>query len=116
MRVCSYPTARSRQLVPRAQPLRALNIALGDTTGDGVNDLVSAGGRSKSPVVSVIDGQTGQLAQQFIAFPGFHGGVWVLAADINGDGVAEIIGSAAVKKGLRAKVFDGLTGELLSAW
>jgi uncharacterized repeat protein (TIGR01451 family) len=102
-------------LTANPQALRGLNIALGDTTGDGVNDLVLAGGRGQAPVVSVIDGQTGQLARQFVAFPGFNGGVRVFAVDINGDGVADIIASAAVKKGPHIKVFDGLTGEPLTA-
>jgi len=102
-------------LATNPQALRGLNIALGDATGDGVNDLVLAGGRGKPPVVSVIDGQTGQLTRQFVAFPGFNGGVRVIAADVNGDGVADMIASAAVKKGPHAKVFDGLTGKLVSA-
>jgi len=95
------------------QLLRGFNFTFADVTGDKVTDLIVAGGAGKTAVVSVVDGQSGQLTRTILAFPGFNGGVRVSVADINGDGIGDIITSAAVPKRPRLKVFDGPTGHLI---
>lgn len=84
-----------------------VNVAVADVNGDGVYDIVT--GRSQGTAeVKVIDGtklnqvdpKTGEilpgaLLGDFLAFvPGFQGGVNVAAADINGDGLADVITGA----------------------
>jgi uncharacterized repeat protein (TIGR01451 family) len=95
------------------QLLRGYNFTFGDVTGDGITDMIVAGGAGKPPLVSVVDGETGQLVWRVVAFPGFNGGVRVSVADINGDGIGDVIASAAVPKRPRTKVFDGPTGGLI---
>jgi hypothetical protein len=96
------------------QLLRGLNLALGDVTGDDVLDVVVAGGRGKQPFVLVVDGQTARIDQAFFAFaPGYRGGVQPNTADVNADGVGDIIAIAPGKKGTHIRVFDGKTGHLI---
>jgi Domain of unknown function DUF11 len=95
------------------QVLRGYNFAFGDVTGDGVTDIIVAGGAGKPSMISVVDGQSGQLYGRQLAFAGFNGGVRVSVRDINGDGIGDIITSAAVPKRPRLKVFDGPTGGLI---
>jgi hypothetical protein len=96
------------------QLLRGLNLALGDVTGDNALDVVVAGGRGKQPFVLVVDGQTGRIDQAFFAFtPGYRGGVQPNTADVNADGVGDIIATAPGKKGTHIRVFDGKTGRLI---
>jgi len=85
-------------------------VAAGDVTGDGYSDLVvSLAGRG-SPTVEVIDGRTGQVAWQFLAYsPDFTGGVSVAIGDVTGDGHADIITGAGAGGGPNVKVFDGVT-------
>src|SRR5207244_9181626 len=95
-----------------------VSVAVGDVNGDGWPDVIVAAGRGGGPRVRVFDGLTGeQLAGplgNFFAFDSsFTGGVSVAAADLNGDGAADIIVAAGSGGGPRVRVFDGLTGDQL---
>src|SRR5205085_2640431 len=68
-----------------------VRVAAGDVNGDGVNDIIAGAGEGGSAHVKVFDGKTGQLIRSFFAFPGFGGGVFVAAGDVNGDGMADVI-------------------------
>ena len=89
-----------------------VRVAVGDVTGDGVPDLITAPG-SGVPHVKAFDGVSGALVRSFEAYASsFLGGVYVAAGDVNGDGRADIItgtGPAAGTSG-HVKVFDGRTG------
>jgi hypothetical protein len=88
-----------------------VRVAQGDVNGDGVVDLITAAGAGGGPHVKVFDGNGGDLLMSFFAFdPGFQGGVFVAAGDVNGDGRAEIITAAGAGGGPHVKIFDGATG------
>ncbi len=85
-----------------------VRVALADVNGDGVPDLITAPGPGTAPVIDVYDGVTQQLITSFDAYDSsFTGGVNVVAADLNGDGKAEIITGADEGGGPRVRVFDG---------
>lgn len=84
--------------------------AVGDVTGDGIDDVITST-LAGSSHVKVFDGVTGAEVRSFFAFQGFTGGVRVSAVDLNGDGIDEIlVGAGAGAPGGHVKVFDGVTG------
>jgi hypothetical protein len=95
-------------------------VAAGDINGDGTADLVT--GASGGPHVRVLDGRTlaeavldgtPGFAHGFYAFdPSFTSGVYVAAADMNGDGQADRTVGAGLGA-LEVKVFSGDNGSVL---
>jgi hypothetical protein len=99
-----------------------VRVAVGDVNGDGIPDIITAegpgAGTSGDSLVHVFDGITGQpLAGplgSFDPFPGFHGGLYVAAADLTGDGYADVIvGQDAGGQGW-VNIYGGQTGGLLA--
>jgi uncharacterized protein (TIGR03118 family) len=94
-----------------------LSVAVGDTNGDGFADIITAADSGGGPQIKVFSGADGSLLLNFFAYDSsFRGGVRVAAADVNGDGTADIITAAAVNGALQIKVFDGATGTLLNSF
>jgi hypothetical protein len=94
-----------------------VSVATGDVSGDDVEDIVTGAGPGGGPHVEVFDGKTGNLIRSFFAYdPSFTGGVHVAAADINGDGYADIITGAGPGGGPHVKAFDGRTGALVKSF
>src|SRR5207248_2258175 len=92
-----------------------VRVALADLTGDGTPDVIAAAGPGGGPHVKVFDGATGAVVREFFAYgAGFTGGVFVAAADLNGDGTPDIITGAGPGGGPHVKVFDGKTGDVIS--
>jgi hypothetical protein len=97
-----------------------VHVAVGDVTGDGVPDLVTAPGPGGGPHVQVFDGAALRIGSRVVVYsffaydPSFTGGVFVAAADVNGDGRADIITSVGPGGGPHIKVFDGATGITLA--
>jgi hypothetical protein len=85
-----------------------VRVAVGDVTGDGVPDIVTAPGAGMPPQVKVFDGTSGAEIANYMAYrETFKGGVYVAVADINGDGHADIITGAGQGGGPHVKVMDG---------
>ena len=88
-----------------------MSVAAGDLTGDGLAEIITAGGGA----VNVYRGGTsvgGVLRlRSFRPFdPGFTGGIFVAAGDVNGDDIDDIIVGAGAGARRHVKVFDGVTG------
>jgi PKD repeat protein len=86
-----------------------VNVAAGDVNGDGRAEIITApAGGTGGSHVKVFDGVTGGLRNSFIAYPGFQGGCFVAAGDVNGDGKDDII--TGPSSGVpQVKVFDAAT-------
>src|SRR5207249_4020231 len=92
-------------------------VAVGDVTGDGRPDIITGAGEGGGPHVKVFDGVTGAEVRSFFAFnAGFTGGVRVAAADVDGDGTADIVCAAGPGGGPHVIVFSGATGAVIRSF
>jgi hypothetical protein len=83
-------------------------------TLDSNNILVVARGPGAEPRVSVYDRMTGDEVMDILAYTAnFTGGVQVATADVNGDGMLDIITAPGPGGGPHIKVFDGATGNVI---
>ncbi|OWK41085.1 SdrD B-like domain-containing protein [Fimbriiglobus ruber] len=91
-----------------------VRVAVADVNGDGTPDIITVAGPGGGPRVEVFNGKTGAVMMDFMAFDSsFRGGLFVAAADVNGDGHADIIVSADTTGGPRVQVYSGADGSLL---
>jgi hypothetical protein len=89
-----------------------VRVATGDVTGDGTDEIIAGAGPGVRPLVRVFD-DTGKQLSSFYAFePSFTGGVFVSAADLDGDGKAEIVVGAGYGREPEVRVFDEAGKEL----
>jgi subtilisin family serine protease len=68
-----------------------VSVAVGDVTGDGVEEIITGARRGGGPQVRVFDLNGKILSQFFADNPSDRGGIFVGSADTDWDGTAEII-------------------------
>jgi serralysin len=100
-----------------------VSVAVG--TINGVADIVTGGGGPPAAVpavdkpdeglVRVFDGSTPTILAEFHPYGSFAVGANVTAADVNGDGTADII-TGVNSGGPNVKVFDGTDDTLLTSF
>ena len=77
--------------------------------------VATGSGPGGAPLVTVVDPSSGVARLKFNAYAAtFTGGVRVALADLNGDGVPDVITGAGPGGGPHVKVFDGVTGQQLT--
>jgi hypothetical protein len=92
-------------------------VAAADINHDGHADIITAPDAPGGPDVRVWEGATGQLIQEFMAFPTtFLGGVRVATGDVNHDGVPDIIAGAGPGGLPQVRVFSGVDDSLLQSF
>ncbi len=91
-----------------------VSVALGDVTGDGRADLVVGSGAGAPAQVKVYDAKTHKLLETLTPFgAAFKGGVSVAAADLNGDGKADVIAGTGAGAKAQIVAFSGATSTVL---
>jgi VCBS repeat protein len=96
------------------QYVGGVRVAVGDVNGDGADDIITGTGPGTAPEVRVFDGRSTNPIGEFFAFqPGFSGGVFVSATDLDRDGRAEIIAGSGAEGPAALRVFKGLEGDVL---
>lgn len=82
-----------------------VDVAVADVDGDGKAEIVTAPGPGGGPHIKIFK-ENGELIKDFFAYPTtFRSGVNVAAADLDGDGKAEIITGPKSGGGPHIKVF-----------
>jgi hypothetical protein len=85
-----------------------VRTATADVNGDGVPDLIGAAGPGGGPNVVILDGKTRAKIADFFAFENtFTGGLYVTAADLNGDGKADVVVTPDQGGGPVVAIYDG---------
>ncbi len=87
----------------------------GATLNNAAGQIIAVGADAGGgPLVNVYNARTDALITSFNAFaPTFTGGVRVAVADVNGDGVADVICGAGPGAGPEVRVFDGKTFQMI---
>jgi hypothetical protein len=92
-----------------------VRVAALDFNGDGTPDVVAGPGPGLPALLRFINGATGGIDREFLAYEeAFTGGVFVASADFNGDGVPDLVTSPDVGGGPRIRIFDGKSQTVLA--
>jgi hypothetical protein len=87
-----------------------VRVAVGDVNGDGAPDIITGSGVGGGHV-KVFSGRDQSELRSFLPYdPGFLGGIYVAAGDVNGDGFDDVVTGTDEETRGHVKVFDGLTG------
>ena len=92
-------------------------VAVQDTNGDGILDIIAAAGPGGGPEVRIFDGSNLNVLRAFFAYDqSFTGGVSVASIDFNNDGILDLVTGAGPGGAPHVKVFDGATNAIISQW
>lgn len=85
-----------------------VRTAVADVTGDGVPDFIGGAGPGGGPQFVITDGKSGgRVAGAEVFESTFTGGVFVAAADLDGDGKAEVIATPDRGGGPIVAIYSG---------
>ena len=89
-----------------------VRVAVADVNRDGIRDVITSPGQGGGPVVRVWTEPPGQMVTQYNAYdPSFRGGVFVAAARIDNNAIADIVTGAGAGGGPHVRY--SAAGELL---
>ena len=89
-----------------------LDIAAGDLNGDGLDEIITGAGAGGTSHVRTFTAAGQPYGVEFLAYPeGFRGGVFVAAADLDGDRKAEIITGAGAGGTAHVRIWSA-TGQM----
>ncbi len=95
--------------------INGINIASGDINGDGVDEIITAPRAGRESDIRIFN-PNGTMISHFLAYPySFKGGVVISSADLDGDGIAEIITAPAGNSEAMVKIFNA-DGKLLKSF
>ncbi|MGL6074160.1 MAG: choice-of-anchor M domain-containing protein [Fimbriiglobus sp.] len=117
VRVVNPVTGNTLFEIPAYEPtfLGGVNVAVGDVTGDGNDDIVTGAGAGGGPRIEIFDGVSGKSLGSFFAYePSFTGGVTVALGDLNGDGRKDIITGTGIGGGPRIVAFSGVNRQQIA--
>src|SRR5579883_3171867 len=86
-----------------------VRFAMADINGDGVPDLITLSEAGIESRIRIWDGKTAQMIADIVPFPGYLGGLYVAAGDVNADGIADIAVGTDLGNSPHVKVYDGRT-------
>lgn len=93
-----------------------VDVELADIEHDHVEEIIVGGGPGGEPYVKIFDKLSGKELSSFMAYnKNFKGGIRVTAADMNGDGIQEIVTAAGPGGGAHIRVFDRYGNDIHSA-
>jgi hypothetical protein len=90
-------------------------VGTADMMGDDMPEVFVGTGINRAPTVAMFSPGIGRVAKAVTPYvPEFLGGVHVLARDLSGDGIAEIITGAANGGGPHVQIFEGVTHQMMT--
>ena len=91
-----------------------LHVAAGDVNSDGRADIVVGGETTSRPQVKVFDAATGALSATFVPLGSIaSGSLRVAAADVDGDGRADVISAGDTASGPQIRAFSAAGAPLV---
>ena len=92
-----------------------VSVAVQDTNGDNILDIIASAGPGGGPEVRIFDGASLNVLRAFYAYDqSFRGGVSVAA--FNNGGILQLVTGAGPSGAAHVKVYDGATNSIISQW
>lgn len=94
-----------------------VRVAAGDVDGDGFADVIVAPGPGTPQPVRIYSGHTGGLLDAYFPYSAsYGGGIFVAAADVDGDGRADVVTAPDAGSMPYVSVFSGADHSLLNSF